>query len=206
MAETESRLIRRRSVFIGAGLLVAICLAGIAWLGSKPDDQTLREMGFLRAPQPTLVSTSGMMIGKTTAVDPNALRGRWSLLFFGFTHCPDVCPTTLAMLANVVGGIPAPPQVVMISVDPARDQPEALARYVRAFNPGFVGWTGDAVALASFSRQFYATYQAVPDAAGSYLMEHTSSVMVINPEGKQVGYLMIPHDPKKMREVLGYLM
>ena len=88
---------------------------------------------------------------------PARLQNHWSLLFFGFTHCPDVCPTTLGMLAQTektLADLPAEqrPQIVLVSVDPQRDSPEQLASYVRFFSPSFTGVTGSQEAIDKFTR------------------------------------------------------
>ena len=88
---------------------------------------------------------------------PEQLRGHWSILFFGFTHCPDVCPTTLALLAQVekkLTDLPTEqrPHIVLVSVDPKRDTPERLAQYVKSFSPTFTGTTaGDEAAVEEFA-------------------------------------------------------
>jgi protein SCO1/2 len=116
-------------------------------------------------------------------------RGRWLLVFFGFSNCPDICPPTLAELADVVDGLgPAAREVqaLFVSVDPARDTPDALAEYVAAFHPAIVGLTGTEDALAKAAASFRAYFERVeaPGAAGGYTMSHTSAVYLISPDGR----------------------
>ncbi len=114
-------------------------------------------------------------------------RGKWVLLFFGYTHCPDVCPTTLADLARVMellGKDAEKLQVIMISVDPKRDTPERMAEYVRYFHPSFVGLTGTEDQIRDVATRygiFYNYPEGTPDTG--YIVEHTASTLLINPEG-----------------------
>jgi protein SCO1/2 len=122
-------------------------------------------------------------------------RGKVLVVFFGFTHCPDVCPTTLSELARALKQLGADArrvQVVMITVDPERDTPEVLKQYVTALDPAFLGLTGDARAIAETAREFKIFYQktagATPEA---YSVDHSSGTFVYDPAGRVrllVGY------------------
>ncbi|GAA5192945.1 SCO family protein [Ferrimonas gelatinilytica] len=122
------------------------------------------------------------------------LEGRWTLLFMGFTACPDVCPTTLSDLARVYDTLrveltEAPLQVVLMSVDPGRDSPDRLASYIRFFNPEFKAITGDHGQLYQLSQALGLVYQLVdnPNGDGSgedYLVDHSADIVLINPDGE----------------------
>lgn len=115
-------------------------------------------------------------------------RGKVLVVFFGFTHCPDVCPTTLAELARALKQLGADAQrvqVVMITVDPARDTPEVLKPYVTALDPTFLGLTGDARAIAEAAREFKVFYQKSPGASPhAYSVDHSSGTYVYDPAGR----------------------
>lgn len=115
-------------------------------------------------------------------------RGKAVALFFGYTHCPDVCPTNLAALANVMKLLGADAdrvQVLFVTVDPARDTRELLAKYVPWFDPRFVGLSGDAAATAAVARDFKVFYTAQPpDAHGNYAVDHTASTYLFDPQGR----------------------
>jgi protein SCO1/2 len=122
---------------------------------------------------------------------PRALadfRGKAVVVFFGFTHCPDVCPTTLAELARAVkqlGPDGERVQVLMVTVDPERDTPEVLKQYVTALDPRFIGLTGDPDAIARTAREFKVFYQKSPGAtAGTYSVDHSSGSYVFDPQGR----------------------
>ncbi len=118
------------------------------------------------------------------------IRGHWTFLLFGYTHCPDVCPTDLALLAQVTRKLHAidarkVPQVLFVSVDGPRDTLEVLGKYVPAFHPDFVGATGSDVALKTFTRDlgmYYVRNPPVPGTAG-YSVDHTSAIFLIGPDG-----------------------
>ena len=127
--------------------------------------------------------------------DRDRLRGRWSLLFFGFTHCPDVCPATLQLLKQARAALPqsALPDVVLISVDPARDTPPILARYVAHFDPEFVGVTGTESAIAELTKALYVSHQKIPLDNGGYTVDHSAAVFFVNPSAEIVAVSTPPH-------------
>lgn len=129
------------------------------------------------------------------------LLGRWSLLFFGFTECPDICPLTLQQLAKAVDGledIPATerPRLIFISVDPMRDTPERLRSYVRFFHEDFLGVTGSLAEIQAFTRNLgvATSYVANQDGQG-YTIDHTASVFLVNPKGELRAIFGTPHEP-----------
>ena len=115
-------------------------------------------------------------------------RGKAVVVFFGYTQCPDVCPTTLAMLADVMKKLGADAdrvQVLFVTVDPERDTAELLSKYVPAFDPRFLGLRGDAEATARTAKEFKVIYQKQPGTtAGSYSMDHSSGLYVFDPQGR----------------------
>ncbi len=122
--------------------------------------------------------------------------GHWTLVFAGYTFCPDVCPTTLADLASVrskLGADAGKLQVVFISVDPQRDTPERLDKYVHYFSPDFRAATGDNAALEALGQSLGFVFLKVPGATPeSYLMDHSAALMLINPRAELAGYLTPP--------------
>jgi protein SCO1/2 len=123
----------------------------------------------------------------------------WTLVFFGFTQCPDICPTTLATLAaaqRTLADLPVAerPRVLLVSVDPERDSPDRLAAYVRFFDPAFLAATGTPEATAAAAGAFGVPYAKVPLPEGGYTMDHGSGLFVVGPAGALVAYLSAPHD------------
>ena len=118
----------------------------------------------------------------------DSFKGKVVTVFFGFTQCPDVCPTTLAEMAEVMkllGPDAGRVQALFITVDPERDTPELLSKYVPAFHPSFLGLYGDADAIARTAREFKVFYQKVPGKTpGQYQVDHTAASFVFDPQGK----------------------
>ena len=134
------------------------------------------------------------------------LTGHWSLLFFGYTHCPDVCPITLGVTAQAKkiaeGNNVTFPQVVFISVDPDRDKIEMLGDYVQYFDKDFIGVTGEAGLIKALTLQMSVVYMKMSsedsndasDDTSGYLVDHSSALLLLNPEGKLAAFLNPPHD------------
>lgn len=143
--------------------------------------------------------------GESVGLDD--LKGNWSLLFFGFTYCPDVCPTTMAVLNRAVNKMKKKPQVIMVSVDPERDTPELLAQYVPSFNQDFIGYTGEFDELVGLATQLNAAFAKVPGKkAGTYTMDHSASIAVINPNGRFQGFIKSPPQAINITQILDSLM
>ena len=125
------------------------------------------------------------------------LRGRWSLVFAGFTHCPDVCPTTLQLMKQLEARLRLENRVIsplFLSLDPQRDTPEQLQRYVRYFSPHITGVTGAKEQLDQLCASLGIAYVIVPGANSTeYTIDHSSALVLINPQGQIAGYFQAPH-------------
>lgn len=138
-------------------------------------------------------------------VTKNDFIGQWSLVFFGFTYCPDVCPTTLAEMNRIAKNVEKDNfQVVMISVDPERDTPKQLKSYLEYFNPKFQGWTGALNEIEQLSRQLHVFFQKQPH-GDSYLMDHSSQIILVNPQGEYQGFITEPFDTQKVSDFINQL-
>lgn len=131
---------------------------------------------------------------------PEQLRGHWSILFFGFTHCPDICPTTLALLAQVekkLTDLPAEqrPHIVLVSVDARRDTPERLAQYVKSFSPTFTGITaGDQATVQEFALKMGVPVAISEQPGGNYTVDHSAAIFVVDPNGALRALSSTPHE------------
>jgi protein SCO1/2 len=190
-----------RPVLIGVVLIVAFALGLFAaqrWFsGQSPPVPALARATLYPAPQDLGDLALSDQDGKPFTTD--AMRGQWWLAFFGFTQCPDVCPTTLATLARTrtaLEDLPAPeqPRVLLISVDPERDTPERLAAYVHYFDPRFVGATGTLPEVAATAKRFGVPYAKVSLPGGGYTLDHGAGVFIVDPEAAIVAYSSAPHD------------
>jgi protein SCO1 len=126
------------------------------------------------------------------------LRGRWSMLFFGYTNCPDLCPTTLATLAAMekrlrAAKAPVLPQVIFVSVDAKRDTPAQMAKYVPYFDPGFIGLTApDQPSIEAVAKKLGVGVIIEPAADGKYTVDHSGAIFVVDPAGKIAAILSGP--------------
>ena len=132
-----------------------------------------------------------------TSIGPADLRGHWTVVFLGFTHCPDVCPTTLAELANAQKQWEALPEarrprLLFVSVDPERDTPARVGEYARYFSPDTWAATAAAEPLAHFAQAMGMVYMKVPLEGGDYTMDHSATLVVLDPQGRQAGLIRPP--------------
>lgn len=192
-------------------LLVALAAGGAGLWISQRQAANNEWQGAIFYPQPRPIQPFELVTadGPFTEAD---LRGDWDLLFFGFTNCPDICPNTMAVLADVSrrlaeAGKPTP-RVTLISVDPERDDLEKLAEYARFFDPGFRGATGDPAALAAMTRNIGVAFFVAAHEPGAtdYAVDHSASVMIVDPEGRLVGMFRPPVDPVAIRADLERLV
>lgn len=152
-------------------------------------------------------------IGEFELYDQNAkvignaqLKDTWSLVFFGFTYCPDVCPTTLAELNQVAAKLgDNTPQIVLLSVDPERDTPEQLKSYIEYFNPAFQAWSGEQGQISNLAKTMHIFFDKQP-LGDSYTMDHSSQVVLVNPQGQYAGFFPPPLKPDEMVLALNELM
>jgi protein SCO1/2 len=152
-------------------------------------------------PDPKPLTAFALTDDKNRVFDLASLKGKWSFLFFGFTHCPDVCPTTLAVLArahdNIAGNAAGAEdiQFVFISVDPNRDTAGKLRQYVNYFDTTFLGVTGDDAQIANLAGQLGATYQvAITPGVENYPVYHSMAVFLLDPQARYHAVFTPPHD------------
>ncbi len=141
--------------------------------------------------------------GKSFGIEQ--LTEKWSFVFFGYTHCPDVCPTTMSVLnsvANRLGDDSPAVQYIFVSVDPERDTPAQLGQFVTWFNGDFIGVTGTEQELENLTRQLGVAHMRIPDEkqAGSYTVDHTAAVLLFDPDGRYHAVFSAPHKAAELAE------
>jgi protein SCO1/2 len=179
--------------FIGIAAIAAVA-AAFLWRGPAPVDLATgtyfspgREL-----PDFTLIDAHGRPFGTAD------LRGSWSLMFFGYTNCPDFCPATLATLASLekrlrAAGAAVRPRVIFVSVDAKRDTPAQLERYVPYFDPEFIGVTAATQpAIEAVAAKLGVGIIIDPATDGAYRVEHSSEIFVVSPAGKLTAVLVGP--------------
>jgi protein SCO1/2 len=204
---TASRL--RLALYIFTGFVVG----GLIALAVLPDARarlfpaaTMKTVGQALVGGPfTLTDHTGKR------VTDQDFRGRFMMVFFGFTFCPDVCPTALQVMAAALDKIgPKAEQItpVLITVDPERDTPEQMAMYVKSFHPRLVGLTGSPDEIAAVAKAYRVYFKRVPDpkSSGGYTMDHSAIIYVMGPDGAFRTHFPYTVDANAMAERLGKLL
>ncbi|WP_422910711.1 SCO family protein [Pseudomonas sp. MAC6] len=174
------------------------------------DPTVLLDAGIVLLPQsrnlPELSLTN--QDGQTVAVDQ--LKDQWSLLFFGYTFCPDICPATLAQLRQLQGQLPpetlAKLRIVLVTVDPHRDTPEQLKKYLDYFDAGFIGLTGEEATIQKLANGVSIPFIPADTSKENYTVDHSGNLVLIGPDGKQRGFIRAPINNTKLAAQLPGLL
>lgn len=200
----------RKTVTI-AIVVATLFIAALAYTLLNPplmDKEELKLHGTYIFDKGRILQPFSLVDDNSDVFDVSRLEDKWSIVFFGFTHCPDVCPTTLATLNNFYAemeskGWDKDTQIIMVSADPARDTPEILNQYVRYFNPNFIGVTGEFFDVHRFATQLNTTFRKVPGSGENYQVDHGANLAVINPYGHFHGFMKPPFDAGKLKNNFG---
>ncbi len=194
-------------------LVVGLSLGALLWIGyqhwqSPPSDRgapPLQHGTWL--PQPQALPDFQLQDHHGAAFTPQRLQGHWTYVFFGYTHCPDVCPTTMGVLSSMSKKLAqrgvAAPQVVFVSIDPQRDTVEQLNRFVPYFSPDFIGVTGDEAGIDTLTRALgivHARSGPAADSAAGYLMDHSAALLLFNPDGHYNAVFSAPPDAAQLAD------
>jgi protein SCO1/2 len=183
---------RNTPLWIAVAAAVAVGV-GLALHERSAEPVTLRAGTALPEPRP-LAEFEFFDQGRRPFTRAN-FEGRWSLVFTGFTHCPDVCPTTLAMMGDLERRLAREDlQFVFVSVDPERDTPEAIASYLAHFDPKLVGATGTRAQMERFTAGLGLAQVKNPGVGDEYTVDHSTAFVLIDPEARLAGYFQAPHD------------
>ena len=190
-------------------LLVVIFVSFYIPRAGPEQASAIRELGVIIYPEPKPIEHFRLLDQRGEPFTPTRLMGQWSLVFFGFTACPDICPLTMGELKQFyekLEGTNSPhlPQVVLVTTDPDRDDPESMSNYVGNFHEDFLGLSGDATMLSALAAQLYVAYKrteapgqdnhpAGEMAANDYLIEHSWHISIINPRAELYAVIQPPH-------------
>jgi len=209
MADSQVDTTQRniRLTVIGLLLFIAIIVAGFVNKITQPrvmTDSELKLNGAYMFDTPRALPEFSLLDHHGEPFDRERLQGPWTLVFFGFTHCPDICPTTMAFLSRFMDeleGLPeqADTRVVMVTVDPARDDIEVLSSYVPYFNPEFIGVTGEFMDIHRFATALNTPFRKVPGQGENYQVDHSANLVLINPRGDYHGFFKAPLDLAKLK-------
>jgi protein SCO1/2 len=192
-------------IFDAAVLLALVFLYSLQ--SERETVNELRELGATIYPEARQIEPFSLIDDQGNSFTNTDLVGQWTMLFFGFTSCPDICPITMAELKKFYEQLDDPAiknnlKVAMISVDPMRDTQELIGAYVDKFNEDFIGVTGGFLEISAVAGQFFIAYsepmhqhgqEPANDAESNYLIEHSGHIAVVNPQGEFHSVLRPPH-------------
>ena len=201
MQDSQRRGIVKTLVIVGCIITASLGLFVNKLLtpASLSKDQ-LREKGVYLFEKPRLLNDFSLLDQQAVPFSKADLQGKWTLVFFGFTHCPDICPTTLAVLHQFYQSMKQQPdhrvlldstRIVLAAVDPARDTPEVLNAYLAYFNPSFIGLTGEFMQLYNFASNLNAPFKKIVQ-GDDYTMDHSAYIFVLNDRGDYQGFIKPP--------------
>lgn len=194
------------SIIIAGFLIGALAGVAVLLLTTPQGGQPVQSSGTALIGGPfSLTGTDGKI------VTDRDFRGRYMLIFFGFTHCPDICPAQLQVIARALDQLGDKAKKVVpifITVDPERDRPAAMAEYVKSFGPNFVGLTGSPEAIAAAAKAYRVAYSKVEnkDSAGDYTVDHSALVYLMDREGRYVTHFAYGTSAQEIAEKLGPLI
>lgn len=191
------------SIIVAGFLIGALIGLGVLLLSRPPGSPPVQTSGTALIGGPfSLTGADGK------AVTDKDFRGRYMLVFFGFTHCPEICPAELQVIAQALDKLGDKAQAVVpvfITLDPERDTPEVMAAYVKSFGPNFVGLTGSPDQIAAAAKAYRIAYAKVEDknSAGDYSIDHSALAYLMNPQGQYATHFAYGTSPEEMAEKLG---
>jgi len=189
-------------VIVGGFLLGALIGVGAMILNTDMHENRVVTSGK------ALIGGPFELVGKDgNTVTAKDFRGRYMLVFFGFTHCPDICPAELQVMSAALDDLGADAKKVVpvfITVDPERDTPDVVSAYVKNFGPNFVGLTGSPEQIAKVAKEYRVTYQKFQDEStgDNYSVDHSALVYLMGPDGEFVTHIPYGTPPDKMAETL----
>ncbi len=159
-------------------------------------DALLDEANVLLLPRERVIPPLTLIDQDGKPFDTRSLQGRWHILFFGFTACPDICPTTLSDMRRLFGQLPSDTrerlQLVLITADPARDTPQQLKTYLSYYRAGFSGLTGEMEQLQQLSRALGLPFVPANETQGDYSVSHSGNLALVGPDGTLRGHVRAP--------------
>jgi protein SCO1/2 len=199
MTETKPRSAAQNLIIAVAA---AMALVGGYFLGNMASGKKAELKIATLIPDPRPINDFSLVDYNNQTFTLDNFKGRWSLVFFGYTHCPDICPVALNSMVEVNKALieenefKGQFQTVFISVDPTRDTPEHLKNYVTFFNPDFKAATGSETEILALTKQVAIHYLIhEPDENGQYLVDHSSYLILINPQGQFHAVISGSHFP-----------
>ena len=169
--------------------------------------EQLRDMGLYLIEPPRNLGSFNLMDSAGKEFLPEGFKGKWNMLFFGFTFCPDICPITMSMLSRIEKGLTIEEQekirIFLVTVDPDRDNPSQLKIYLENFSGNFIGLTGGLDQIYNFATRVNAPFSPISNSKDPhYTVDHTGSIILINPEGNYAGFFRAPHNQDDVKKAI----
>ena len=169
---------------------------------SEGDPVALLDAGIVLLPQRREIPQVALTGTDGSPFALEQLNGKWSLLFFGYTFCPDICPTTLAQLRDLQGKLPIEArnnlQMVFVSIDPGRDTPQHLKEYLSFYKAGFIGVTGELSAIQELANGVSIPFIPADTSKENYTVDHSGNLVLVGPDGRQRGFIRAPLNNQKL--------
>ncbi len=190
--------------------IAALSLAGGYWVSQQTQQTRLpsipKDIDTMVLPEARELMPFELLDQDNQPFTIARLKQKWSLIFFGFTHCPDICPSTLKTLQTFWQGLPEPirhkTQVVFMTVDPKRDPPATMKEYVQFFEPSFIGVTGELEQVSAFTRSLGVLHEYVyqGEDKNNYSVNHSAQIMLIDPQARLRAIFTAPHNSDEMQK------
>ena len=169
--------------------------------------EQLKDMGLYLIEPPRTLGSFNLIDSAGKEFLPKDFEGKWNMLFFGFTFCPDICPITMSMLSRIEKGLDIENQekirIFLVTVDPDRDSPDQLKVYLENFSENFIGLTGGLDQIYNFATRVNAPFNPIKNNKESnYTVDHTGSIILINPEGNYAGFFRAPHNQDDVKKAV----
>lgn len=187
--------VRKNSFILNLAILGILLIGGVASTSVLASD----DLDKILLPTPVELPEFTLTDNTKKAFNHDRFKGKWSFVFFGYTHCPDVCPVTLTEMDKIIDLLPpAPPpnvkyQYVFITVDPARDTASVLSDYVHYFNDNIIAVTGDVKQIRKLANAVKIRFSRGPGTKTEYSMNHSSAMLLIDPKGRYYARFKAPH-------------
>ncbi|MFL2505376.1 MAG: SCO family protein [Candidatus Azotimanducaceae bacterium] len=190
------------STFAFMALILGVFFS--SFLIPRPLSESERnELGLVLFDSPRPLYDFEMQDQNGEPVNLESLKGSWNLLFFAFTSCPDICPTTLSLISKAYSELEMPVRIIMVTVDPDRDSLEILKNYLGSFNEDFIGYRGEFEETVKLAQQLNVAFGKIPGSQpGTYTMDHNASLALVDSGGNYVGFIKSPQSSSNIQTIL----
>ncbi|MCL6310460.1 SCO family protein [Pseudomonas syringae] len=203
----------QKAVFIAAAivaLILGVILSQVLPGRSSQDQAALNDAGIVLLPKSRQLPALSMTDQNGAAIALDGLKDQWTLMFFGYTFCPDICPTTLAQIKQIRAELPEETvkrmRVVLVSVDPNRDTPQQLKQYLGYFDPQYIGLTAPVADIQTLANAVSIPFIPADTSKPNYFVDHSGNLALIGPDGTQRGFIRAPLNNQKLVKQLPGLL